>query len=375
MEITLRQWHFGDEEALINLFDHYDRSCSDLNNPKPGECNSSTANWCIRQYVDMTYNDQGFARAIEIDGKVIGHVQYSNRHDIYDCNCDLEIFLLPEACGRGIGSEVVTRMIHHALDMNQNQYEYVCATILSSNKAARRMAEKVGMECLGEDNTYDALLQDNTNTKLLYGIRRPPEKTTNIGVEIKKWEYRDIDELLQIYETVDKRYDDLPNPLICHGYARSLEEIEAMDATMRLKYTLLSMHSFIKRWKQLEKQDDDLYRAIINNGKIVGLISVSRQYGNQSLDGIMGYMMMPEHSGKGIATKAVHLMIETTFKLRKYNRLSARVYRPNIASSRVLEKNGFKLEGVLREAVLCEGHPTDYLQYGLLRSEYQSTID
>jgi len=63
----------------------------------------------------------------------------------------------------------------------------------------------------------------------------------------------------------------------------------------------------------------------------------------------------------------------------KFHRISAWVYSPNVASKRVLEKNGFCLEGVQKEAVLCEGVPTDHILYGLLKSEmiqdYKGTIN
>jgi RimJ/RimL family protein N-acetyltransferase len=37
----------------------------------------------------------------------------------------------------------------------------------------------------------------------------------------------------------------------------------------------------------------------------------------------------------------------------------------------VLQKNGFRLEGVQKDAVMCEGVPVDHLVYGLLRKDFQ----
>lgn len=34
-----------------------------------------------------------------------------------------------------------------------------------------------------------------------------------------------------------------------------------------------------------------------------------------------------------------------------------------------IEANGFSLEGSLKEAVMCEGNPTDYLCYGLVNKK------
>ena len=368
MNIELRQWCFGDEDALINLYDNYDRSHCDINYPKPGECSKDDANWHIRCNVDMSHNGDGYSRAIVLDGKIVGHIKYTKRADIYDANCDVQIILLPEACGRGIGSEAVKQMMKHAF--YANNYECMFATMLDTNMAARRMAEKVGMEYCGIDDSCEWTFHGEPCTKVVYAIRRPRKETSNSGVVIKPWECRDIDALAHLYDTVDGRYDDNVNPILRCGRARNLEEIESMEPEMRERQMLFSMREIIDQWNILERRDDDIYRAIVNDGEIVGLISVRMQYGNQAIDGLLGYMMMPEHSGKGIATKAVRLMIDEAFRLRGFHRISAWVYKSNIASTRVLEKNGFRLEGVQEEGVMCEGKPTDHLMYGLLKNRF-----
>lgn len=44
MKIELRQWYFGDEPKLIDLYNRYDRSYTDFSHPAPGECTQSDAN-------------------------------------------------------------------------------------------------------------------------------------------------------------------------------------------------------------------------------------------------------------------------------------------------------------------------------------------
>ena len=41
----------------------------------------------------------------------------------------------------------------------------------------------------------------------------------------------------------------------------------------------------------------------------------------------------------------------------------------NIASRRVIEKSGFRREGLLRSYLELDGHPTDALAYSLLHSD------
>ena len=81
-------------------------------------------------------------------------------------------------------------------------------------------------------------------------------------------------------------------------------------------------------------------------------------------------MILPDACGKGIATRAVALMSDEVFKRKPIERLSSVVYKPNIASIRVLEKNGFVLEGSKANAVKNNGVVYDTLLYGLLRKNH-----
>lgn len=58
--------------------------------------------------------------------------------------------------------------------------------------------------------------------------------------------------------------------------------------------------------------------------------------------------MSKEYWRKGYATEAVRLVLEYCFKWLNLRKVYARVYEYNIASQRVLEKDGFKLVGRLK---------------------------
>jgi ribosomal-protein-alanine N-acetyltransferase len=51
-------------------------------------------------------------------------------------------------------------------------------------------------------------------------------------------------------------------------------------------------------------------------------------------------------------------------------KLSATVFEQNRAVRRVLEKNGFTLEGTLREHFINEGKLVDACVYGMLKAEF-----
>ncbi|MFM2358785.1 MAG: hypothetical protein RLY16_778 [Bacteroidota bacterium] len=66
----------------------------------------------------------------------------------------------------------------------------------------------------------------------------------------------------------------------------------------------------------------------------------------------IGYWLGEAYWGQGIATEAVRQIAEYTFYYFDIIRLYAEVFETNKASMRVLEKNGFYLEGVRRKAVI-----------------------
>lgn len=99
---------------------------------------------------------------------------------------------------------------------------------------------------------------------------------------------------------------------------------------------------------------------------VISLSGISQRHGCAEL----GLWVGREHWGRGIGTRAVAMMLEFGFLDLQLYRIYASAFAANAASRRVLEKCGFRLEGVLREAVVREGARQDYLNFGLLRPEW-----
>jgi len=90
-------------------------------------------------------------------------------------------------------------------------------------------------------------------------------------------------------------------------------------------------------WEKVLSHPDHEARVIIDTGRIVGSISCFKS-GNQDE---IGYWIDKQHWGRGIATRALALMIQEIPR----RPLHATVARSNAASLRVLESNGFRLTG------------------------------
>lgn len=112
------------------------------------------------------------------------------------------------------------------------------------------------------------------------------------------------------------------------------------------------------------------YRAICVNNRPVGSISVTANSGNDKCRGELGYVLAADYWGKGIATKAVKMVANTIFdEWPHLERLEAVVDVENVASQRVLEKAGFKREGVLGKYFIMKGSTKDMVVFSLLSTD------
>lgn len=73
--------------------------------------------------------------------------------------------------------------------------------------------------------------------------------------------------------------------------------------------------------------------------------------------------------GKGIGSKSIRLVTLFAFNTLNLHKLRAGCYAANKGSIRAFEKNGFQLEGTLRDQWYANGSYMDQLWLGLLKEE------
>ncbi len=98
-----------------------------------------------------------------------------------------------------------------------------------------------------------------------------------------------------------------------------------------------------------------------------GFFGYCREHGHAEV----GYVIDPDHWGKGYATESLRAVARHAFEDWGLRRLTAGYFTDNPASGRVLEKVGFRHEGVRRKHLLRFGEYRDDALMGLLREEYQ----
>lgn len=164
-------------------------------------------------------------------------------------------------------------------------------------------------------------------------------------IELKKWTSEDKENLIGLCNRAERKYlaDRMPYP-----YTEA-------DAD----WWLNMIHE--------QEEKDGIFRAIIVDGKIAGNISVERKSDVYGKDAELGYFLATEYWSKGIMTAAVKQICDIAFAKLDIIRITGLVYEPNIASRKVMEKGGFELEGIMKNAVVKGENVYNLCIYGKLR--------
>ena len=166
-----------------------------------------------------------------------------------------------------------------------------------------------------------------------------------MNIKLAKWTQEIKPELIKICNDVDRSYlsNRLPYP-----------------------YTEESADWWVGMVSEHDGKDG-VFRAIVADDNIVGNISVEQKSDVYCKDGEIGYLLLTDFWSKGIMTEAVRQICDIAFAELDIIRITGLVYAPNIASQRVLEKNGFVREGLQRNAVYKDGKVYDLCVYGKLK--------
>lgn len=165
-------------------------------------------------------------------------------------------------------------------------------------------------------------------------------------LELKRWEETSMDAIAGIFTRANRRYlsDALPYP-----------------------YTPEHARQWYQDTVQPAEGKSGLFRIIHVDGAPAGEVSIQRLPGCFSCDAEIGYLLLDEYRGLGVMTRAVEMICREAFESLGILRISASIFSPNLASQRVLEKNGFEPEGRRRCAAMKGNEIFDILLFGKLK--------
>ena len=133
------------------------------------------------------------------------------------------------------------------------------------------------------------------------------------------------------------------------------------------------VRAFVQRFVNLQnEQPRTKYQlAITLNGQLIGNCGVRFDRANSRV-AELGYEIAPDYWRKGYASEAARAMLALGFDTLNAHRIDAWCIAENIASANLLEKLGFKREGVVREQRWFKERWWDALLYGLLEHEWRA---
>jgi RimJ/RimL family protein N-acetyltransferase len=85
----------------------------------------------------------------------------------------------------------------------------------------------------------------------------------------------------------------------------------------------------------------------------------------------IGYALLPSERGKGYCTEAAKMMVDYLFLSKDVACIQATTDVGNVASQQVLEKTGFKKEGIMRKRFFSNGEWRDTVMFSILREEWK----
>lgn len=103
--------------------------------------------------------------------------------------------------------------------------------------------------------------------------------------------------------------------------------------------------------------------AILAGDRIAGTVAISNIVHGPFQSANLGYWVAERFNGRGLATRAVGESVELAFGEFGLHRLEAATLVDNVASQRVLEKNGFELIGLARRYHQIAGEWRDHLLF------------
>ena len=110
--------------------------------------------------------------------------------------------------------------------------------------------------------------------------------------------------------------------------------------------------------------------SLKGNPKIIGIIG-HYKISPENHRAEIGYLSLPETNGKGYMSEAIKAVVAYGFQQMNLHSIEAIIDPENIASEKVLQKNGFVKEAHLLENELREGKFLDTIIYSLLKRNWK----
>lgn len=115
--------------------------------------------------------------------------------------------------------------------------------------------------------------------------------------------------------------------------------------------------------------------VITEDGPILGHITLSHISWGATCSGAIGYWVSRHRAGEGITPRAVALVTDFAFADLGLHRIEINIRPENVASLRVVEKLGFREEGLREKYIFIDGAWRDHRSFALVAEETGSLVE
>lgn len=153
-----------------------------------------------------------------------------------------------------------------------------------------------------------------------------------------------------------------------HSYA-SDKEVKRFIG-WNLMSTLKETSEYIEVMINREVAGTHLYASVVLKAteEVIGTVMIFN-FDKEANQAEIGYVFHRDHWGKGYGTESVCLVSDFAFEILNLHKLHGSVVDANIGSARILEKNGYKLEGRLKDHYYIENKYYDSLLLGKINTK------
>ncbi len=139
----------------------------------------------------------------------------------------------------------------------------------------------------------------------------------------------------------------------------------------------LGQTAFRRRLRQMQRERSageayGLFVTSAESGAVLGGITVSDIRRGVAQTATLGYWMGARHARQGYMTEAIATLLPFVFVTLGLHRLEAACVPQNEPSRRLLEKSGFRQEGLARAYLKIDGQWRDHLLFAQLESEWRN---
>ncbi len=168
---------------------------------------------------------------------------------------------------------------------------------------------------------------------------------------------------LRLYESHDA---DVLNELIESNF----DHIKKWSVWLKDDRSIENTRAFIERNLERFNNNDGFAVGIWFENRMAGQIEFNYfDWENRKTE--IGFWLGESFQGKGLVTRSCRVLTDYAFDELKLNRVERLCGAENVKSRKIVEKLGFREEGMMRRSAWIHDRFVDFVIYGMLASERQ----